>query len=97
MQGMGFCLRSDFRSRSMSGRPSFSDAEQDAKPKKTRREVFPGEMDQVAPLAALEAVIEPFYERVGQVRHPYPLCTVLRIHRMQQWDALSDPAMEEAL
>lgn len=76
---------------------SFSDAEQDAKRKKTRREVFLDEMDQVVPWAALEAVIEPFYPRAGKGRHPYPLRTMLRIHLMQQWYALSDPAMEEAL
>lgn len=81
----------------MSDQLSFSDAEQDAKRKKTRREVFLDEMDQVVPWAALEAVIEPFYPRAGKGRHPYPLRTMLRIHLMQQWYALSDPAMEEAL
>ena len=30
-------------------------------------------------------------------RLPYPLETMLRIHFLQQWYALSDPAMEEAL
>ncbi|MGA0839645.1 MAG: hypothetical protein ACO3P1_07085, partial [Pseudomonadales bacterium] len=39
-------------------------AEQDAKRKKTRREVFFEEMDQVIHWAASEAVIEPFYLRV---------------------------------
>ena len=81
----------------MSDQLSFSDAEQDANRKKTRREVFLDEMDQVVPWAALEAVIEPFYPRAGKGRHPYPLRTMLRIHLMQQWYALSDPAMEEAL
>ena len=28
---------------------------------------------------------------------PYPLATMLRIHLLQQWYSLSDPAMEEAL
>jgi len=28
---------------------------------------------------------------------PYPLATMLRVHLMQNWFALSDPAMEEAL
>jgi hypothetical protein len=35
----------------MSDQLGLSDAEQDAKRKKTRREVFPDEMDQVAPWA----------------------------------------------
>ena len=43
----------------MSDQLSFSDAEQDAKRKKTRREVFLDEMKQVVPWSALEAVIEP--------------------------------------
>jgi IS5 family transposase len=81
----------------MSGQISFSDAEQDTKRKKTRREVFLDEMERVVPWAALEAVVEPHYPRAGKGRHPYPLRTMLRIHLMQQWYALSDPAMEESL
>ena len=34
---------------------------------------------------------------VDSGRHPYALETMLRIHLLQQWYALSDPAMEEAL
>jgi len=30
-------------------------------------------------------------------RPPYPLATMLRVHLLQQWYSLSDPAMEEAL
>ena len=30
-------------------------------------------------------------------RPPYPLATTLRIHLMQQWCSLSDPAMDDAL
>jgi IS5 family transposase len=81
----------------MSDQLSFSDAEQDAKRKKTRREVFLDEMEKVVPWAALETVIEPHYPRAGKGRHPYPLRTMLQIHLIQQWYALSDPAMEEAL
>jgi IS5 family transposase len=33
----------------------------------------------------------------GRGRHPYPLETMLRVHLMQNWFGLSDPAMEEAL
>jgi IS5 family transposase len=81
----------------MSDQLSFSDAEQDTKRKKTRREVFLEEMEKVVPWAALETVIEPHYPRAGKGRHPYPLSKMLRIHLMQQWYALSDPAMEESL
>jgi len=76
---------------------SFSDAEYAGKRKKTRREVFLGEMDQVVPWRSLLGLIEPFYPVAGRGRHPYPLDTMLRIHLMQNWFGLSDPAMEEAL
>lgn len=41
--------------------------------------------------------IEPFYPLAGRDRRPYPLETMLRVHLMQNWLGLSDPAIEEAL
>lgn len=76
---------------------SFGDAEYAGKRKQTRREVFLAEMDQVVPWKALLSLIEPVYPVAGRGRHPYPLPTMLRIHLMQNWFGLSDPAMEEAL
>jgi IS5 family transposase len=76
---------------------SFSDAEYAGKRKKTRREVFLEEMEQVVPWKALLAVISPHYPVAGRGRRPYPLESMLRVHLMQNWFALSDPAMEEAL
>jgi IS5 family transposase len=76
---------------------SFSDAEYAGKRKKTRREVFLEEMEQVVPWKALLKVIEPHYPVAGRGRRPYPLEAMLRVHLMQNWFALSDPAMEEAL
>ena len=76
---------------------SFADAEYAGKRKRTRREVFLDEMEQVVPWKALLKVIEPFYPMAGNGRRPYPLGTMLRVHLMQNWFALSDPAMEEAL
>jgi IS5 family transposase len=76
---------------------SFSDAEHAGKRKQTRREVFLAEMEQVVPWKALLALIEPHYPKAGRGRHPYAMQTMLRIHLLQQWYALSDPAMEEAL
>lgn len=76
---------------------SFSDAEHAGKRKQTRREVFLAEMEQVVPWLPLLAQIEPHYPKAGRGRHPYALETMLRIHLLQQWYALSDPAMEEAL
>lgn len=76
---------------------TFSDAEYAGKRKQTRREVFLAEMEQVVPWSALLALIEPHYPKAGRGRRPYRLATMLRIHFLQQWYGLSDPAMEEAL
>jgi IS5 family transposase len=53
-------------------------------------------MDQVIPWQRLESRIEPFYRKTGG-HPPYPLSVMLRIHLMQHWYGLSDPAMEDAL
>lgn len=76
---------------------SFADAEQSGKRKKTRREVFLAEMELVVPWKDLLKVIEPHYPVAGRGRRPYALEAMLRVHLMQNWFALSDPAMEEAL
>ena len=76
---------------------SFADAEYAGKRKKTRREVFLEEMDLVVPWKVLLKIMEPHYPTAGRGRRPYPLESILRVHLMQNWFALSDPAMEEAL
>jgi IS5 family transposase len=83
--------------RTAMGQISFSDAEYAGKRRKTRREVFLEEMEQVVPWRALLGLIEPHYPVAGRGRRPYPLESMLRVHLMQNWFALSDPAMEEAL
>ena len=55
------------------------------------------EMERVVPWTSLLAQIAPHYPKSGRGRQPYALETMLRIHFLQQWYALSDPAMEEAL
>ena len=76
---------------------SFSDAEYGVKRKRTRREVFLAEMQRAVPWDALEALVAPHYPKAGGGRRPYPLATMLRVHCLQQWYGLSDPAMEEEL
>ena len=73
------------------GQISFSDAEHAGKRKKTRREVFLEEMELVVPWKLLIALIEPHYPAAGRGRRPYPLESMLRVHLMQNWFALSDP------
>ncbi len=66
--------------------------------KLTRREQFLNEMDQIIPWAELSAVIEPFYPKgKGRGRPPVGVERMLRIHFLQHWFNLSDPAVEEAL
>ena len=64
--------------------------------KKTRKQVFLGEMDQVVPWAALVELIAPYYPEGKTGRPPFSLQTMLRVHFLQQWFTLSDPGMEEA-
>lgn len=77
---------------------TFSSLSFESKKKPTRRERFLAEMDHVVPWAELIAVIEPHYPQAGRRgRQPMGLSSMLRIYFMQQWYALSDPAMEDAL
>jgi IS5 family transposase len=72
----------------------------DPLPKKTRKEVFLEEMDLVVPWDALVALIQPHARGAHQAlggRPPFPIETMLRIHCLQLWWNLSDPAMEEEL
>ncbi|SIR70941.1 Transposase domain [Pseudacidovorax sp. RU35E] len=69
-------------------------------PKKTRKEVFLEEMNQVVPWAALVALIQPYARGAHQAlggRPPFGIETMLRIHCLQLWWNLSDPAVEEEL
>jgi IS5 family transposase len=66
--------------------------------KPTRRDQFLAEMDQVIPWRDLCKVIKPFYPTPkGAGRPPVGLERMLRIHFLQHWFNLSDPAVEEAL
>ncbi|WP_188390298.1 IS5 family transposase [Pseudomonas fluvialis] len=53
--------------------------------------------NRVVPWSALVAQIAPFMPEGKRGRPPFPVESLLRIHFMQQWFTLSDPAMEEAL
>ena len=66
-------------------------------PRRTRRERFLTEMDRVIPWRRLSALVEPHYPKPGNGRPPQPLETMLRIHFLQQFFNLSDPATEDAL
>ena len=65
--------------------------------KRTRKRIFLEEMERVVPWNDLVAQIVPHMPSGKTGRPPYPAELLLRIHFMQQWFGLSDPAMEEAL
>ena len=78
---------------------AYGDYKQTTAKQRTRRERFLSEMEKVVPWKALLELIEPHYPKTSSKggRPPYPLATMLRIHLLQQWYDLSDPAMEDAL
>jgi IS5 family transposase len=68
--------------------------------KRTRKRVFLEEMSLVVPWRELAGLIQPFTPTgtgAKDGRPTFAVATMLRIHFLQQWFGLSDPAMEEAL
>jgi IS5 family transposase len=76
---------------------SFSQAEYGKKKKTTKREKFLAEMEQVVPWTRLVAVIEPHYPSGKRGRPPIGIERMLRIYFLQQWYALADEALEDAI
>ena len=60
--------------------------------KRTRKREFLAEMISVVPWAELVLLIEPHAPAGKTGRPPFAVLTLLRIHFMQQWFGLSDPA-----
>jgi IS5 family transposase len=66
--------------------------------KKTRKELFLADMEQIIPWQDLCVAIEPYYPKPeGAGRRPVGIERMLRIHFLQHWFDLSDPGAEEAL
>jgi len=76
---------------------SFAQEEYAGKKKVTRREKFLGEMERVVPWERLCGVIEPHYPQGQRGRPPVGIERMLRIYFLQQWYALADEALEDAL
>jgi IS5 family transposase len=64
--------------------------------RKSKREVFLDQMEQVVPWTELLALVEPHYPKEGNGRKPVGLTIMLRTYFLQLWFNLSDPGMEEA-
>ena len=69
------------------------------KTKRTRKREFLDEMNLVVPWGELVSLIAPHAPEPGAKggRPSFAVETMLRVHFLQQWFNLSDPAMEEAL
>jgi IS5 family transposase len=81
----------------MNQQTSFAQSEYARKKKTTRREKFLGQMEQVVPWARLVAVIAPYYPTGKRGRPPVGIERMLRLYFLQQWYALADEALEDAL
>src|SRR5215204_6551015 len=81
----------------MTHQTTFVHAEFTAKKKSTRREQFLARMEEVIPWMQLLAVIAPHYPKGERGRPPIGLERMLRIYFLQQWYALADEALEDAL
>lgn len=76
---------------------TFAEAEYAIKKRKTRREIFLEKMEALIPWKQLERKLNKHYHKGRTGRPPYPLSTMLRVHCLQLFYNLSDPAMEDAL
>jgi len=76
---------------------TFSEVEFHHKKRKTRREIFLEKMEQLIPWKQIEKKVRRYYPNNGNGRRPYPLSVMLRVHCMQLFYNLSDPAMEDTL
>jgi IS5 family transposase len=64
--------------------------------RKSKRELFLDQMEEVVPWSEVLALVVPHYPKAGKGRQPVGLSIMLRTYFLQQWFNLSDPGMEEA-
>ncbi len=65
--------------------------------RKSKREQFLDQMNEVVPWSRLLSLVEPYYPKAGNGRRPVGLEIMLRAYFVQRWFNLSDPGMEDAL
>ena len=82
---MAYCAF-DSRATVWSGQLSFATLDYVCKKKRTKRDVFLGEMEAAVPWSVLEAVIAPHYPKEGPQggRRPFPIAVMLRIYCLQE-------------
>ena len=64
--------------------------------RKSKRELFLDQMEQVVPWRELLALVEPHSPRAGNGRQPVGLAIMLRRYFLPQWFNMSDRGMGEA-
>ena len=62
--------------------------------RRTRKQEFLAQMEQVVPWAALVELIAPYHPEGKNGRPPFALETMLRIHCLNQWYTLNYGAIE---
>lgn len=76
---------------------TMSDIEYSNRRKKTKREEFLNSMDQMIPWQYWTSLIAPHYPSGKRGRPPKQIETMLRMYLMQNWFALSDVGIEDAI
>jgi transposase, IS5 family len=76
---------------------TFGSLEYAQKKKLTRRDKFLSEMGKIVPWAQLRDTIAPHYPTGKRGRPPIGIDRMLRIYFLQQWYALADEALEDAI
>jgi IS5 family transposase len=76
---------------------SFSDIDFQNKKKKTKKELFLEKMSQSVPLKLFCDLIQPFYYKNGNGRHPIPLEIMVKMYLVSNWYNLSDESTEDLL
>src|SRR5579864_6860147 len=81
----------------MEQQTSFTQVEHRCKKKGTRRERFLADMEKLVPWKEMVGIIAPFYPKGERGRPPMGVEKMLRVYFLQQWYALADEALEDAL
>jgi IS5 family transposase len=77
---------------------TFTDVEYSNRKKKTRKEEFFNQMEQIIPWEDILSLISPFYYgNSTRGRKRIPLDKILRMYLIQNWFSLSDPATEQEI
>jgi IS5 family transposase len=78
----------------------FSDIEYGNRKKKTRKETFFNQMEEIVPWNEIYEIIKPYYDTEANKhgeRKRVPLETMTKMYLVSNWFTLSDPATEDEI